>query len=132
VTTQPPVTTVPPTTTTPPTTTAKPPVVTTKPVAQDLGLNFPQIQQALAAAGIPNLANVFYYGKDFTSKKQKINEKGELELDEYKPLSVVKSGPELEQLAEEAKSNENVALKVADKLMGEQTSFDDLLKILRG
>jgi hypothetical protein len=101
-------------------------------VAQDLGLNFPQIQQALAAAGIPQLANVFYYGKEFGSKKQKINEKGELEQDEYKPLSVVKSGPELEQLAEEAKSNENVALKVADKLMGEQTSFDDLIKILRG
>ena len=101
-------------------------------MAQDLGLNFPQIQQALAAAGIPQLANVFYYGKDFESKKQKINEKGELELDEYKPLSVVKSGPELEQLAEEAKSKQNTALDVADKLMGETTSFDDLIKILRG
>ncbi len=52
--------------------------------------------------------------------------------EEYKPLSVVKAGPELEQLAEEAKSKENVALDVADKLMGENTSFEDLIKILRG
>jgi len=75
---------------------------------------------------------VFYYGKDFASKKQKLNEKGELVEDVYEPLSVVKAGPELEQLAEEAKSKENVALNVADKLMGENTSFEDLLKILRG
>ena len=90
------------------------------------------MQQALAAAGIPQLANVFYYGKDFTSKKQKIGEKGELEQEEYKPLSVVKPGAEIEQLAEEAKSKQNTALDVADKLMGETTSFDDLIKILRG
>jgi hypothetical protein len=90
------------------------------------------VQQALAAAGIPQLANVFYYGKDFSSKKQKINEKGELVEDLYEPLSVVKPGAELEQLAEEAKSKQNTALDVADKLMGETTSFDDLIKILRG
>ena len=52
--------------------------------------------------------------------------------EEYKPLSVVKPGAEIEQLAEEAKSKQNVALDVADKLMGETTSFDDLLKILGG
>jgi hypothetical protein len=75
---------------------------------------------------------VFYYGKEFGSKKQKLTKEGELVEELYEPLSVVKSGAELEQLAEEAKSNENVALKVADKLMGEQTSFDDLIKILRG
>jgi len=95
-------------------------------------LNFPQVQQALAAAGIPQLANVFYYGKDFTSKKQKITKEGELELDEYKPLSVVKPGAEIEQLAEEAKNKQNTALDVADKLMGENTSLEDLIKILRG
>ena len=75
---------------------------------------------------------MFYYGKDFSSKKQKLNEKGELIQEEFKPLSVEKAGPELEQLAEEAKSKQNTALDVADKLMGETTSFDDLLKILRG
>ena len=78
------------------------------------------------------LANVFYYGKDFTSKKQKIGEKGELEQDEYKPLSVVKPGAEIEQLAEEAKNKQNTALDVADKLMGETTSFEDLLNIVKG
>ena len=106
--------------------------VTTKVTGQDLGLNFPQVQQALAAAGIPQLANVFYYGKDFSSKKQKLTKEGELVEELYEPLSVVKPGAELEQLAEEAKSKQNTALDVADKLMGETTSFDDLLKILRG
>jgi len=38
----------------------------------------------------------------------------------------------VEQLAEEAKSKQNTALDVADKLMGENTSFEDLIKILRG
>jgi len=107
-------------------------VVTSKPVVQDLNLNFPQVQQALAAAGIPQLANVFYYGKDFGTKKQKLTKEGELIEEDYKPLSVVQPGLEVEQLAEEAKSNENVALDAADKLMGESTSFDDLIKILRG
>jgi hypothetical protein len=112
------------------TTTAAP--TTTKASGQNLGLNFPQVQQALAAAGIPQLANVFYYGKDFTSKKQKITKEGELVEEEYKPLSVVKPGAEIEQLAEEAKNKQNTALDVADKLMGENTSFEDLIKILRG
>jgi hypothetical protein len=75
---------------------------------------------------------VFYYGKEFGSKKQKLNEKGELVEEEYKPLSVTKPGAEIEQLAEEAKSKQNTALDVADKLMGETTSFEDLIKILRG
>jgi hypothetical protein len=106
--------------------------VTTKASGQNLGLNFPQVQRALAAAGIPQLANVFYYGKDFSSKKQKINEKGELVEDLYEPLDVAKPGVEPEQLAEELKNKQNAALDVADKLMGETTSFDDLIKILRG
>ena len=107
-------------------------MVTSKPAVQDLGLNFPQVQQALAAAGIPQLANVFYYGKEFGSKKQKLTKEGEVAEEEYKPLSVIKPGAEIEQLAEEAKSKQNTALDVADKLMGENTSFDDLIKILRG
>jgi hypothetical protein len=106
--------------------------VTTKVSGQNLGLNFPQVQRALAAAGIPQLANVFYYGKDFSSKKQKVNEKGELVEDLYEPLDVVKPGVEPKQLAEELKNEQNAALDVADKLMGENTSFEDLIKILRG
>jgi hypothetical protein len=108
------------------------PTPTVTPTGKDLGLNFPQVQQALAAAGIPQLANVFYYGKEFGSKKQKVTKEGELVEEEYKPLSVTKPGAEIEQLAEEAKSKQNTALDVADKLMGETTSFDDLIKILRG
>jgi hypothetical protein len=75
---------------------------------------------------------VFYYGKDFESKKQKLTKEGELVEELYEPLSVVKPGPELEQLAQEAKNKQNTALDVADKLMGENTSFEDLIKILRG
>ena len=75
---------------------------------------------------------MFYYGKEFGSKKQKTTKEGEVVEEEYKPLSVTKPGVELEQLAEEEKSKQNVALDVADKLMGETTSFEDLLKILRG
>jgi len=75
---------------------------------------------------------VFYYGKEFGTKKQKLDKKGEVVEEDYEPLSVVKPGPELEQLAQEAKSNENVALDAAEKLMGSNTSFEDLLKILRG
>ena len=75
---------------------------------------------------------MFYYGKDFGTKKQKLTKEGELIKEDYKPLSVVQPGVEVEQLAEQAKSDENSALDVADKLMGETTSFDDLIKILRG
>ena len=75
---------------------------------------------------------MFYYGKDFGTKKQKLTKEGELIEEDYKPLSVVQPGVEVEQLAEEAKSKENNALDVADKLMGESTSFEDLIKILRG
>ena len=50
----------------------------------------------------------------------------------YEPLDVVKPGVEPKQLAEELKNEQNAALDVADKLMGETTSFDDLIKILRG
>jgi len=40
-----------------------------------------------AAIGKPELANVFYYGKEFVAKKRKPGEKGQ-----YKQLSVTKAG----------------------------------------
>ena len=90
------------------------------------------MQQALAQAGIPQLANVFYYGKDFGTKKQKLTKEGEIIEEDYTPLSVVQAGVEPEQVAEAAKAGKNDAFDTVGKLMSENTSFDDLLRILRG
>lgn len=98
----------------------------------------PQAQAIAAAFGVPQLANVFYYGKEFGSKKQKLTKKGELEEEEYKPLSVTKAGAEgelLEDVAEEKKNKENNANDALDLILGkssESMSFDDLLNIVKG
>jgi hypothetical protein len=54
--------------------------------------------------GMPQLANVFYYGKEFGSKKQKLTKKGTVQEDEYKALSVSTPGVEPEQLTEQLES----------------------------
>jgi len=98
----------------------------------------PQAQATAAALGIPALANVFYYGKEFGSKKQKLNEKGELVDEEYRPLSVTKAGAEgelLEDIAEEKKNKENNTNDALDLVLGksgESMSFEDLLNIVKG
>jgi hypothetical protein len=98
----------------------------------------PQAQNIAAAFGIPALANVFYYGKEFGSKKQKVNEKGELVDEDYKPLSVTKAGAEgelMEEIAEEKKNKENNTNDALDLVLGqssESMSFDDLLNIVKG
>lgn len=94
----------------------------------------PQAQQAAAALGVPALANVFYYGKEFGSKKQKLTKKGTLEEEEYKPLSVTKAGAvgemlEEQEIAAREKSKENPL----EQLLAQNepgTSFEDLLNIL--
>jgi hypothetical protein len=98
----------------------------------------PQAQSIAASLGIPALANVFYYGKEFGSKKQKVNEKGELVDEDYKPLSVTKAGAEgemLEEIAEEKKNKENNTNDALDLVLGKSSdsmSFDDLLNIVKG
>jgi len=98
----------------------------------------PQAQATAAALGIPALANVFYYGKEFGSKKQKLNEKGELIDEDYKPLSVTKAGAEgelMEEIAEEKKTKENNTDDALDLVLGKSSdsmSFDDLLNIVKG
>jgi hypothetical protein len=92
----------------------------------------------LAAAGIPQLANVFYYGKEFGGKKQKLNERGELVEEEYDPLSVTKAGAmgEIEeQIAEDQETKENDVNTALDHIIGassKSTSLDDLLNIVKG
>ena len=94
--------------------------------------------------GIPALANMFYYGKEFGTKKEKVNEKGELVEEPYKPLSVTKAGAE----GDEADYTNEAVLPVAkseqksenrddpvSKLLGNSdssVSMDDILKIVRG
>ena len=83
---------------------------------------------------MPALANVFYYGKDFSSKKQKLDKKGELEEEEYKPLSVTAPGA-MGELVEEQKNKENNTNDALDLILGksgESMSVDDLLNIVKG
>jgi hypothetical protein len=93
----------------------------------------PQAESIAAAFGIPSLANVFYYGKEFGSKKQKLTKKGELEEEEYRPLSVTAPGAEGE-LVEEQKNKENNANDALDLILGKSSdsmSVDDLLDIVK-
>jgi len=93
----------------------------------------PQAESIAAAFGIPTLANVFYYGKDFGSKKQKLDKKGELKEEEYKPLSVTAPGAAGE-LVEEQKNKENNANDALDLILGKSSdsmSVDDLLDIVK-
>jgi hypothetical protein len=127
-----------PTATATPTPTVKLPTVNPTVASTVSGYTMPQAQNIAAAFGIPQLANVFYYGKDFSSKKQKLNKKGELEEEEYRPLSVTKAGAEgemLEDIAEEKKNKENNTNDALDLVLGqssESMSFDDLLNIVKG
>ena len=81
---------------------------------------------------------MFYYGKEFGSKKQKLNKKGELVDEDYKPLSVTKAGAEgelLEDIAEEKKNKENNTNDALDLILGESSesmSLDDLINIVKG
>jgi hypothetical protein len=98
----------------------------------------PQAENIAAAFGIPALANVFYYGKDFGSKKQKLTKEGEVADEEYRPLSVTKAGAEgelMEDIAQEQKNKENNANDALDLVLGksgESMSIDDLLNIVKG
>jgi len=82
------------------------------------------------------LANVFYYGKEFGSKKQKLTKEGKLEEEEYQPLSVTQAGAEPEQIAEQIegkkKTEDNIVDQVLKTIDDDTVSFDDLLRILRG
>lgn len=64
---------------------------------------------AASILGKPELANVFYYGKEFGSKKQKLTKKGTVKEEKYRPLSVTQPGAELPQLLEQVDSREEKA-----------------------
>jgi hypothetical protein len=98
----------------------------------------PQAQQAAAALGVPALANVFYYGKDFGSQQQRLTKEGKLVQERYKPLSVTKAGAlgemlEEQEIAEQAENGENVNDYTNALLAQSETgmSLDDLLNIIQ-
>jgi len=111
----------------------KPPVKTSTP-----SFSMPEAQAIAATFGVPQLANVFYYGKDFGSKKQSFDKKGKLEQEEYDPLSVTQAGAAgelMEDIAEEKKNKENNANDALDLILGESSnsmSIDDILNIVKG
>ena len=86
------------------------------------GLTWPQATAMAGSFGVPQLANVFYYGKDFGSKKQKVGKKGELQQEEYRALSVTKAGAEGEKIEEElaakGKTDENDVEELLKKIEG--------------
>ena len=95
----------------------------------------PQAVAVAAAFGMPQLANMFYYGKEFGTKKQHLDKKGELEEEEYKPLSVEKPGAEPEQVAEKAKVSENDISGLLEHILGSgsnSASLDEILNIVKG
>ena len=106
--------------------------------------------QAAMAMGLPELAKVFYYGKEFGTKKQRLNEKGQLVEEEYKPLSVTKAGAEGDEpeytteavlpeekgaVAKESKVSENDVNGLLDHILGksgDSASLDEILNIVKG
>ena len=87
---------------------------------------------------MPALANVFYYGKEFGSKKQRLTKKGTVAEEEYKPLSVTKPGAmgealEEEEIAAREESKENQSEDPISQFLAqgdEGTSIEDLLKLI--
>jgi hypothetical protein len=92
------------------------------------------------AFGIPQLANVFYYGKEFGSKKQKLDKEGKIVDEDYEPLSVTDFGPELkdqlEDVAEGGKTKDNNVLSLLEQILGKNSdsavSEDELRNIVKG
>ena len=99
----------------------------------------PQAAAIASTFGMPELANVFYYGKEFGSKRQKLKG-GEVLEEEYKPLSVTKAGAageaiEEAEIAEAQKTKENDINGLLEQILGstkETVGFDDLLNIVKG
>ena len=98
----------------------------------------PQAQQAAASLGVPALANVFYYGKEFGSKKQKLTKQGTVAEEDYKPLSVTKAGAvgemlEEQEIAAREESKENQPEDLIGQLFAQEEqgpTIDDLLNII--
>jgi hypothetical protein len=119
--------------TTPRPTTPRPTTPTAPPTAAQPVAKQPAAQQIVPALlGMPELANVFYYGKDFSSQKQELDPTGQLVPQEYDPLSVTQRGPEL-QLDKMDGTNENDVQALIQQIMASNNgniSPEELAQIL--
>jgi hypothetical protein len=81
---------------------------------------------AAAALQIPELANVFYYGKEFGSQDPS---------EGYRPLSVTIPGA-MGEVVEQKKTEENTPQDPVDALLAKQSeqqmTIEDLINMLRG
>jgi hypothetical protein len=83
---------------------------------------------------------VFYYGKEFGSKKQKLDKEGKIIEEGYEPLSVTDFGPELkdqiEDIAEGKKTEDNTVVDLLTKILGGSSdnaaTEDELQRIVKG
>ena len=82
---------------------------------------------------------MFYYGKDFGSQMQKLDENGQIINETYKPLSVTEAGPETEEtpkdIAESGKTEDNSVMTMLEQILGKNNSAvseDDLRNIIKG
>ncbi len=118
--------------TTPKPTTPKPTAPAPAPAARAPAKQSAAQQVAPALLGMPQLGNVFYYGKDFSSQKQRLDPSGRLIQQEYKPLSVTQAGAEL-QLDKIAGTDENDIEALIQQIMassGGDISPEELAQIL--
>ena len=126
-----------PTTPKTPTTPGKTPAASTP--SSSLGYPVPEAPQGKMVTA--DLANVYYYGKDFGSQKQKINEEGKLELEPYRavgdplnpfarPFFAAGGG-----LVDTDENRENNVIDALDLILGQSgnsLSLEDLLNIVKG
>jgi hypothetical protein len=87
---------------------------------------------------IPELASVFYYGKNFGGQQQKLSPTGELMMSPYQELSVVKAGAEPElpaiPVAQEAKPEENDISALIQQIMSSgdnNMTTEELMRIIQ-
>jgi hypothetical protein len=106
--------------------------------SKQTGLTWPQATEMAGSFGVPQLANVFYYGKDFGGKKQKVDPTGELMMPPYHEISVTKAGaepePEAIPVAQEAKADENDISALLQQIMSSgdnNTTQEELMQIIQ-
>ena len=136
---QPPSVLTPSTPVTPPATPATTPATktSTKPSLMSM-LPFLMPSSTPAAPQPAPLANVFYYGKDFTGQEQKIGPSGELMMTPYNDLSVTQAGAEPEPqaipVAQEAKGGENDISALLQQIMSSgdnNMTQEELMQIIQ-
>jgi hypothetical protein len=80
----------------------------------------------------PPLANVFYYGKDFSTQKQQVGPGGQLMQAPYRELSVSTPGAEA-PVAQQARTEENDADSMLQRILSQQddnVTMEELMRLL--